>query len=483
MKKLFLTLLLSFTISNANAAPAPEGGFADLVEKLSPAVVNISTTQMVKGFNAPEMGGPAFPPGSPFEEFNGLFEQQFKLQQQQQAKPKKATSLGSGFIIDSKGIIITNNHVVEGGTDITVILHDNTELKAKVIGTDKKVDIAVLKVEAGKPLPFVSFGNSEAARVGDWVIAIGNPYGLGGSVSAGIVSARGRDINIGQFDDFLQTDAAINRGNSGGPMFNMNGEVIGINTAIFSPGGNTGGNVGIGFAMPETLVKPVIDQILKYGKAKRAWLGVKIQPITSEIANSLGLKQEQGALVLGVTEGGPAAKAGIKQGDVILSFDGKKVEAMKKLPRIVAETEIGKQVQVEIFRNGQTMSSTATLTEMKEEEEADATDGKAAPDGVYVEKSRTVLGMKLIEINPSTQRAYKVALAKGLLVAAVDPSGKAAEYGLREGDVVTQAGQAPIAGFNDLDNAIKQAVKAGKNSVLLMVTSGKESRFVGLPIK
>jgi len=353
--KLSLVLLLSLTApiaQNAQAAALPmPSSFADEVEKLSPAVVNVSTTQKVKinSGNAQQFG---VPPGSPFDQ----------LLNKKGGVEREATSLGSGFIIDPSGIIVTNNHVVADSSEITIILHDNTKLKAEVIGRDTKVDIAVLRVKAGKPLPYVSFGDSDKTRVGDWIIVIGNPYGLGGTVTTGIISARARDINVGSFDDFLQTDAAINRGNSGGPMFDMDGKVIGINTAIFSP---TGGSVGIGFAIPVALAEPIIDQIIKFGQAKRAWLGVQIQPVTDEIAEAMGMAKPTGALVLGSVAGSPAAKAGVLEGDVILKFDGKDVTDMKKLPRFVAESPIGERKTIQVLRGGQTVNLVVDLQELR----------------------------------------------------------------------------------------------------------------------
>jgi len=330
-------------VGRASAHAAPDG-FADLADKLQPAVVNISTTQTVKPeqhseSTTPEL--PQFPPGSPFEEF---FKDFFNRNNphggtgsQNQAEAHKATSLGSGFIIDATGYVVTNNHVIADADSITVILHDDTNLKAELVGRDTKTDIAVLKVKTDKPLTAVAWGDSDKSRVGDWVLAIGNPFGLGGTVTAGILSARQRDINSGPYDDFLQTDASINRGNSGGPMFNMDGEVIGINTAIYSP---SGGSIGIGFAIPSSLAHEVVSELIQEPDhaVHRGWLGVRIQAVTDEIAESLGLDKAHGALVASVSDNGPAQNAGIQPGDVILTFDGKTVEDMRHLPRLVAET-------------------------------------------------------------------------------------------------------------------------------------------------
>ena len=465
--------------ANTLAAGSVPLSFADTIDKLSPAVVNISTTQIVKPTD--EVTPPAFPPGSGFEGFNEYLSQQYKAK----IKPKKATSLGSGFIIDPSGIIITNNHVVGNGEDITITLHDNTELKAKVVGRDTRVDIAVLKVDAGKKLPFVQFGDSDDVRVGDWILAIGNPYGLGGSVSAGIISARARDINVGPFDDFLQTDAAINRGNSGGPMFDLTGKVIGINTAIFSP---TGSNVGIGFAMPSALDEPVIKQVMQYGKSRRAWLGVKIQTMTQEIAQSLGLKEPKGALVLEVTPTGPADKAGLKEGDVVTAINSQPVSNMRKLPRIVAEKQIGEKITLEYLRNGKTQTGVATLGELDgDKEAADAAEGKdskTAPKKVIAKSDlKRMIGLEMVELNHDLARRYDLPVEKGLLITAVNPNGGAAEQGISEGSIITKANNKPVEKIADLEEAVALAKKQGRDSVLLLVTGGDETRFVAVPVK
>ena len=346
--------------AHASGGPGPDG-FAELAARLLPAVVNVSTTQTIKKENIPDL--PQFPPGSPFDEF---FKDFMERQKGQDNVPRKVTALGSGFIIDPSGLIVTNNHVIDDADQITVILHDEQAFKAKIVGRDTKADLALLKIDAPNKLPFVPLGNSDTARVGDWVIAIGNPFGLGGTVTAGIVSARARDINAGPYDDFIQTDAAINKGNSGGPLFNMRGEVVGINTAIFSP---SGGSIGIGFSIPSNEAKPVLADLQKYGKTRRGWLGVRIQSVTPDIADSLGLKEQKGALIAGVTPNGPAEKAGIKTGDVIQTFDGKPVEDMRHLPRIVAETDIDKEVAVQLWRDGKSLTIKAKVGELPEEEQ------------------------------------------------------------------------------------------------------------------
>ncbi|HCW68886.1 MAG TPA: serine protease, partial [Thalassospira lucentensis] len=326
----------------ANARPAPDS-FADLAERLLPSVVNIATSQMVADRQGPDF---QFPPGSPFEDlFRDFMDRNGQGGEQGGPSPQKrrATALGSGFIISADGYIVTNNHVIDGADEISVRLHDGDTLDAKLIGRDPKTDVALLKVEPKEDLPFVKWGSSDDARIGDWAMAIGNPFGLGGTVTAGIVSARNRNINQGPYDDFIQTDASINRGNSGGPLFNLEGDVIGINSAIYSP---SGGSVGIGFAIPSAIAQSVVDQLKEYGRTRRGWLGVHIQTVTDDIADSVGLDESTGAMVAGVSDEGPAKEAGIKQGDVILTFDGKEVESMRRLPRIVADTKIGKDVDV-----------------------------------------------------------------------------------------------------------------------------------------
>ena len=336
------SFFLFFTVSIAHSSSVPES-FADLAEKLSPSVVNISTTTVIEQ-KSREM--PSFPPGSPFEDF-------FKQFEKPGGKKRKAQSLGSGFIIDKSGYIITNNHVIDNAEKIMVILYDDTSFEATVVGKDPKTDVALLKINPKKTkLSAVKFGDSNKLRVGDWVMAIGNPFGFGGTVTAGIVSARGRNLS-GSYDDYIQTDASINRGNSGGPLFDMNGNVVGINTAIFS---QSGGSVGIGFAVSSNLAKQVTDQIKQYGRTKRGWLGVLIQEISKEIADSLGMKSVKGALVSSATEGGPAQKAGVKTGDVILKFNGIDIDTMKELPKVVAGTPVGKSVPLVILRNGKTIT-------------------------------------------------------------------------------------------------------------------------------
>ena len=463
----------------AEAKGAPDS-FADLVEKLIPAVVNISTTQTVKGQEQPGVEMPQFPPGSPFEEF---FKEFFDRQQREQ-RARKVTSLGSGFIVDPAGYVVTNNHVIADADEITVILEDdgNTNLKAKVVGRDSKTDLALLKVEAGHPLPAVKFGDSDKARVGDWVVAIGNPFGLGGTVTAGIVSARARELNSGPYDDFLQTDAAINKGNSGGPMFNMAGEVIGVNSAIYSP---TGGSVGIGFAVPSSLAKPVIDQLRKYGHTRRGWLGVRIQTVTEEIAESMGLQKPMGALVASATAGGPAAEAGIQPGDVIVKFDDKEVTDMRHLPRIVAETEIGKTVPVEIIRKGAHETVSAKVGELQENEQVASVSPKEKKKAAAPSKEQKVagLGLSLAPLGAEVRQQFDIGPeVKGVVVTAIAEGSSAAEKGLKPGDVIVEVNQEEVSSPAQVSGFVEKAQQAGRASVLLLIERDGEIRFEAVRI-
>ncbi len=474
-------LVVSFALpsigpTHAQSRGAPDS-FADLAEKLLPAVVNISTTQVNKERQqqrGPEI--PQFPPGSPFEEFF----RDFFDRNRPESQPRRTTSLGSGFIVDASGYIVTNNHVIEDADEVTVILHDDTNLKAKVIGHDAKTDIALLKVEATKPLPFVKFGDSDKSRVGDWVVAIGNPFGLGGTVTAGIISARARDIQSGPYDDYLQTDASINRGNSGGPMFNIAGEVIGVNTAIFSP---SGGSIGIGFAIPSSLAAPVVAQLREFGKTRRGWLGVRIQSVTDEIAESLGLAKPRGALVAGVTEQGPAEKAGLEAGDVILRFDGREIAEMRRLPRVVAETPIDKEVNVLVWRKGKEQTVRAKVGELKEDEVAVA----AKPDDSKKEQAPrggvSILGLTLSDLTGALRSQFKLANeAKGVVVVDVAPNSPASEKGIRPGELIIEVAQDKVDNPNDVKAKIDKARAAKRKSILLLVERQSDQRFVVLPL-
>ena len=468
-----LLIALVVLLPNHSLARAVPDSFADLAARLLPSVVNVSTTQVVEGNPGIEL--PQLPPGSPFEEFFKEFMERGQPRQQQQRR--RATSLGSGFVFDNQGHIVTNNHVIQDADEVTVILHDETRLEAKVIGRDTKTDIAILKVEPSARLVPVQFGDSDMARVGDWVLAIGNPFGFGGSVTAGIISARGRDIQAGPYDDFLQTDASINRGNSGGPTFNLDGEVVGINTAIFSP---SGGSIGIGFAIPSLSAQPVIQQLIQHGQVRRGWLGVRIQAVTDEIAEALGLKEAAGALVAGVIPGGPAEKARLKDGDIILEFDGKPIGQMRRLPRLVADTEVGKTVPIKVWREGRELSMKVEVGELKEAEEklAAATPGTEKPSGG---ESVQDLDISVAAIDDRLRTRYGLEPdARGVVVTSVDPNGPAAEQGVRVGDRIVEVAQEPVSTPSQLAAKIKAAKAAGRKAVLLLVEGEGGMRFVAI---
>ncbi len=479
----------------AAARPGPDG-FADLAAKLLPAVVNISTTQTAKADTGTGTGTgeharpelPQFPPGSPFEEFfKNFFDHQQDHGGEQgkpQAETRRTTSLGSGFIIDSTGYVVTNNHVINDADEITVILHDNTNLKATLVGRDTKTDIAVLKIKSDKPLTAVPWGDSDAARVGDWVLAIGNPFGLGGTVTAGILSARQRDINSGPYDDFLQTDASINRGNSGGPMFNMDGQVIGINTAIYSP---SGGSIGIGFAIPSSMAKEVVNELIHEADhtVHRGWLGVRIQAVTEEIGESLGLDKPHGALVASVNDKGPAQLGGIEPGDIVLTFDGKSVDDMRHLPRLVAETPVDKVVTVTVWRKRHEVTLKVKLGRLNETETASATDqGKDKDKGKPRKEDTAVvnaLGLTLSNITPTLKEKFSLSDdAKGVVVVEVGKDSSAAEKGIKAGDVIMEAAQEEIQTTSQVTAKIDAAKKSGRKSILLLVQRQGDLRFVAL---
>jgi serine protease Do len=454
---------------------------ADLAEKLADAVVNISTSQTVKAQRTVPL--PQVPEGSPFQEF---FEEFFNRQQQGEGEgdgqPRRVQSLGSGFVIDGKeGIIITNNHVIEGADEITANFNDGTKLKAELIGQDEKTDLAVLKVKPEKELTSVFFGDSEKIRVGDWVMAIGNPFGLGGTVTVGIVSARNRDINSGPYDNFIQTDASINRGNSGGPLFDMNGNVIGINTAIISP---SGGSIGIGFAIPAKTATSVIAQLREFGETRRGWLGVRIQEVTDEIAESLGMDKAIGALVAGVSDDGPAAKAEILPGDVIIEFDGKEVPSMRDLPRMVADTDIGKAVDVVVLRKGEKVNLKVTLGRLEEAEAADDADGEkpAKPEPEAVSE---VLGMKLATSDDQLRQKFQIdAGVEGVVVTEVAAGSAAEEKRVQAGDTIKEVAQEAVKTPQDVLAQIEKLKKDGRKSALLLLANPTgELRFVPVRIE
>jgi serine protease Do len=477
----FLLALAAALVAGSLPASAKAGpeGFSELAAKLLPAVVNVSTTQILKADrNRPEM--PQFPPGSPFEEFfkDFLEKNMPRGQARPDAPPRKATSLGSGFIIDASGLIVTNNHVIQDADEITVILHDDTSLKAELVGKDAKTDIALLRVKPDKPLPFVPWGDSDAMKVGDWILAIGNPFGLGGTVTAGIVSAQKRDIGQGQYDDFLQTDASINRGNSGGPMFNMNGEVVGINTAIISP---SGGSIGIGFAIPSDLAKPVVAQLKDYGKPRRGWLGVKIQQVTDEIADSLGLDKPHGALVASVAEKGPAEAAGIQAGDIVLTFDGKDVTDMKRLPRIVAETPIDKSVKVTVWRKRKQESVDVKVGELDETEKVANAAPTPAPEKQGAATTKAY-GLSLAGATPELKQKFSLADdVNGVVVTEVASDSPAAQK-IKPGDIIAEVAQQEVKTPAQVMAKIDEAKKSGRKSVLLLIERNGDLLFVALRI-
>ena len=462
-------------------SPGPStfpASFADLSEKLLPAVVNISSThKAVQPEDFPEM--PHFPPGSPFEDF---FEE-FMDQRGEGMPMTPPASLGSGFIVDAdQGLVVTNNHVVKDADDVRITLHDDTTMPAEIIARDEKIDLALLKIKTEKKLTAVKFGDSSKLRVGDWILAIGNPFGLGGTVTAGIVSAQQRDIQSGPYDDYIQTDASINRGNSGGPMFNLDGEVIGINTAIFSP---SGGSVGIGFAIPSDLAAPIIDQLVKYGKTRRGWLGVRIQAVTDDIAESFGLKDAHGALIASVTPTGPAELAGIKPGDIILKFNDKPIKEMRELPRLVAEANIDSEATIEYWRDGQMKSTKIKVGELEKAEDDGLLDGKESADGESGPAGEATkidsVGLSISAISAQDRQTYKIGDdVQGVIVSGTTPSSEAAEKGLTEGDVIVEINQQSIADTKTAKDIIDKAGKAGRNSVLLLVNREGDVRFVAL---
>ena len=473
----------------ARADTAPPS-FADLVTRVAPAVVNVATRKDV----GPRTGGdeeeqqqpdiPQFPPGSPFEEFFKDFFNRDKNKGQEQQQ-RRAFSLGSGFVIDPRGFVVTNNHVIADADEISVSFSNEHDYPAKLIGRDTKTDLALLKIQGkeGETFPSVEWADSDRARVGDWMVAIGNPFGLGSTVTAGIISARGRDIHDGPYDDFLQIDAAINRGNSGGPIFKLDGQVLGVNTAIFSP---TGGNVGIGFAIPANLAKPVIDSLMQTGKVARGWLGVRIQSVDRrarrEPSASTGRARRAGRLDH-ARRARPRRPAS-RPGDVVVEFDGKTIDKMRSLPRIVAETPIGKEVDVKVWRKGQEKDVHVTLGELPEEEQtAEAAQPPQPAPGPTGQVTVDPLGMTLAAITPELKSQYNIAdTAKGVIVTDVKPNSPAASESLRAGDLVVEVAQEPVTNPSEAASKITQA-KKDKKSVLLLIDRQGDLRFVALKFK
>jgi serine protease Do len=467
-----MTLVLA---STAALARGPES-VAAIAEPLFAAVVNISTSQTVKGAQGVPL--PKVPKGSPFEEF---FDDFFRKDGKPGGSDRRVSSLGSGFVIDASGLVVTNNHVIEGADEITVIFTDGSKLKVdKVLGRDSKTDLALLKVTPKKPLAAVRFGRSDPLRVGDWVLAIGNPFGLGGTLTVGVVSAKQRDINSGPYDDYIQTDAAINKGNSGGPLFNMSGEVIGVNTAIISP---TGGSIGIGFAVPSDAAVTVIDQLRQFGETRRGWLGVRIQSITDELAESLSLKDTRGALISGVTKDGPAEKAGLQREDVVVRFDGKDVLNSRTLPRLVAQTAIDQTVDIEVMRKGERRKLKITVGRLDEADKKVA----AKPSDKPAASADTVslVGLKMSPLTDELRRKFNIdKKVKGVVITEVDADSPALKKGMKPGDIIVEVTQEAVSTPDDVVQRANAVRKAGRKVVLLGVQDPKgEFRFVGLPLE
>jgi serine protease Do len=476
-------------LAQFDAAPAFARGpdsLADLADQVSGAVVNISASQKLEEKHVST--APQLQPGTPFDE---LFEEFFKRRQQQgggddapRQPQRRSNSLGSGFVVDSSGIVITNNHVIADSNEVTVIFTDGQKLKAEVLGKDTKVDVAVLRVKPDKPLKAVKFGDSDRARVGDWVMAVGNPFGLGGSVTAGIVSARNRNIDSGPYDNYIQTDAAINKGNSGGPLFNMDGEVIGINTAILSP---SGGSIGIGFATPANTVQPIIDQLQKFGETRRGWLGVRIQNIDDAIAENLNLGSVRGALIAGVDDKGPAKPAGLKTGDVITKFDGREVKESRDLPKLVAATPVGKDVDVTIVREGKEVTKTVRLGRLEDGEKQASLDTSKndASKGPAASPVQKALGLEFSGITDELRKKYSIrdSVKSGVVVTGIDPRSNAADKRIQAGEVIVEINQEPVAQPADVTKKLKALKDSGKKSALLLVAGLQgDVHFVALPI-
>ena len=459
-----LLFLVIFSYSFANSKPVPES-FADLADKLMPSVVNISTTQTVR--TTTNQLPFQFPPGSPFGEMFKDFERPTE---------RKASSLGSGFIIKTNGTVVTNNHVIAGADDILVRVGDK-EYKAKVIGADPYMDIAVLKMETKDQFKPVSFGDSDVARVGDWAVAIGNPFGLGGTVTAGIISARNRDINLTRYDDFIQTDASINQGNSGGPLFNLKGEVIGINTAIIAPGQS--GSIGIGFAIPANAASNVIDQLIQFGETKRGWLGVRIQEVTKEIAEVEKLKKPQGALVASVGENSPADKAGIKAGDIILNFDGKKIDTMRTLPKVVASTQVGKSVELKIWRNKKLISKRLILGRLESSEEFKDKKTKIVKKVEDIEKLKIAVRDITDEDISSRNLSKKT---EGVVITEISNRSPLNNL-LSINDIIIEVQKTPIKSSSDLKRLVDNIFKKGEKTLLLtVINKNNQRRYLGVKI-
>ena len=464
-KIIFLLVVLNFSTVKAKAVPE---SFADLADKLMPSVVNISTTQTVR--TTTNQFPFQFPPGSPFGEMFKDFERPTE---------RKASSLGSGFIIKENGTVITNNHVIANAEDILVRVGDK-EYKAEVIGADPYMDIAVLKMKTKEKFSTVQFGDSDKARVGDWAVAIGNPFGLGGTVTAGIISARNRDINLTRYDDFIQTDASINQGNSGGPLFNLNGDVIGVNTAIIGQGGS----VGIGFAIPANAASDVVDQLIKYGETRRGWLGVRIQEVTKEIADVEGLKNTQGALIASVGEKSPADKAGLKAGDIILKFDGKKIDTMRTLPKLVSRAEVGKSVELEIWRNKKIITKKLKLGRLESSEDFKAETKTSKPKLKTKDEEIESLKISVRDITANDIETRKLNKnLKGVVITYISNKSPVASY-LQVGDIILEVQKNKILNSRDFNTLIENIYKKGEKTILLaIINKNNQRRYLGIKTK
>ena len=485
-----IALMIAGSVSFAKAHDGPES-VADLAENVLDAVVNISIIQgdsttrprrNTRPDSEPDL--PKAPEDSPFEEF---FDDFFKKQQQEGegGRGRRARGQGSGFVIDPEGVIVTNNHVIEGASKIIIDFNDGSKLNAELVGTDSKTDLAVLRVKADKPLPYVKLGSSDNARVGDWVMVIGNPFGLNSSVSVGIISARNRDIQSGPYDNYIQTDAAINQGNSGGPLFDKNGDVIGVNTAIFSPSG--GGSVGIGFAVPSDTARSVVSQLLEFGETRRGWLGVNILHVTDELAESIALGKARGAMVSAVTAAGPAEKAGLLSGDVVIKFDGRNVRVMRDLPRMVADTPVGKEVDVTVFRDGKEVDLKVNLGLLEEDEQAASsaddekqegkTEEEKPADGVVLQ-----LGMTFEQLDDGLREKLKIAkTVEGVVISSIKTGSQAEEKGVEVGDVVRELSQAEIKKPEDVKARLAALKEADRRAALFLLENKEgELRLVAV---
>ena len=454
-----IIILLTFPISFSHSKTVPDS-FADLAEKLMPSVVNIASTQTIKTTSNPFPF--EFPPGSPFEDMFKEFNRPTE---------RKATALGSGFIIDKKGIVVTNNHVIEGAEDIIVSVNGSTEYKVKVIGKDPYMDLAVLQIESSEKFKPVSFGDSDKARVGDWVVAIGNPFGFGGAVTSGIISSRNRDIGLTRYDDFIQTDASINQGNSGGPLFNLDGEVIGINTAIIAPGAS--GSIGIGFAIPSNPAAKVIEQLIKFGETKRGWLGIRIQEVTKEIAELEKLKKREGALVASVAENSPADRAGIKAGDIILEFDGKTVGTMRTLPKLVAQTEVGKKVILKIWRNQKLISKKVLLGRLESSEQFKAEKKAEKDTSKYIKIDNLKISIRDLNKDDISERKLPKNTT-GVIVTEIFKESPLVFVSVN--DVIVELQKKKVKNSNQFSKLVKEIISKGATTLYLAIYNSSNQR-------